>query len=356
MAFFGAARTKHNSLFAGGGFCLRMGTMAHVSLVGGQHRKDNIAKALQLIREEIDVRGKVLIKPNLSALANKDANTDVEAVAAIIEFFNKEYVGLQITVGDCSGGAYYAGQSTRTVLERFGYYELERYGNVKVVDFDNWSVFNEITVQMVRGTGKCRIMKHDFDYVVSVSLPKTHDFVIASLGIKNLIMGLTHKEDRIFIHGLKGRALLQRGTDILSSLPPFLVGPLDRLGEWIVINFSGYCRSVIVTNRNLAALAKVLKPDLVVLDGLYGMEGDGPIEGDRIRLDVAIASVDPLKADGVGVRLMGLEPKDIGYLYYLQEDGYGDYSLEGLAGDSIETYRRNFKMHSRYHKEMAWRE
>ena len=330
--------------------------MAHVSLVGGLHRKDNITKALQLIRDEIDVRDKVLIKPNLSALSNKYANTDVEAVATIIEFLNKEFDGLQITVGDCSGGAYYAGHTTRTVLERFGYYELERYGNVKVTDFDNWSDFENISVRMVKGTRRCRIMKHDFDYVVSVSLPKTHDFVIASLGIKNLIMGMTHKEDRIFIHGLKGRTLLQRGTGILSSLPPLLVDPLDRLGEWFIVNFSGYSHSVIVTNRNLAELAKVLKPDLVVLDGLYGMEGNGPIEGDWILLDVAIASVDPLKADGVGGRLMGLDPKDIGYLYYLQQDGYGDYSLDGLVGESIETYRKNFKMHTRYQKEQAWKE
>lgn len=87
---------------------------------------------------------------------------------------------------------------------------------------------------------------------------------------------------------------------------------------------------------------------------MTGMEGEGPLLGRTVRLGVAVASTDPLKADGVGARLMGLRPEDIGYLFYLQRDGYGDYSLEGLIGERIEDYSRKFKMHSRYEKQRKW--
>ncbi|MEJ2191882.1 MAG: DUF362 domain-containing protein [Nitrospirota bacterium] len=110
-----------------------------------------------------------------------------------------------------------------------------------------------------------------------------------------------------------------------------------------------------LTNINLAELAKATKLDLVVLDAMYAMEGEGPLLGEPVRLGVAVASVDPLKADGLGVRLMGLDPADIGYLFYLERDGYGDYSLEGLVGENVERYCRQFRMHSRYAEQRKWR-
>jgi uncharacterized protein (DUF362 family) len=65
---------------------------------------------------------------------------------------------------------------------------------------------------MVYGHSKVRIMKHDFDYVISLSLPKTHDFIIATLGIKS-IMASVHRHDRIHIHGIRGKVLLQTVQD-----------------------------------------------------------------------------------------------------------------------------------------------
>ncbi|MEJ2191881.1 MAG: DUF362 domain-containing protein [Nitrospirota bacterium] len=179
--------------------------MAKVALTAGGSRKENVKKALELIREEIEPRQKVLIKPNLSALKNAYANTSVEAVEGIIEFLHDHFKGLEIAIGESSGSAYLAGMRTRRVLEYFGYDDLEkRFGNVRVLDLDDWKDFNVLRVRMVRGHEEVRVMKHDFDYVVSVSLPKTHDFVIATLGIKN-IMGMVHRHDRIFCESRRVR-------------------------------------------------------------------------------------------------------------------------------------------------------
>jgi uncharacterized protein (DUF362 family) len=330
-------------------------TMAKVALTAGRSRKENIKKALELISDELQIGGKVLIKPNLSALKNAYANSSPEAVEGVIEFLNNRFADLEIHVGESSGGAYLAGLPTRTVLEYFGFYELEKtFSNVHVIDLDDWTDFELMRVKMIYRSEKVRIMKHDFDHVISVSLPKTHDFVIATMGIKN-IMGMIHRHDRIFIHGLRGRAFLQGGTRIFPFLPDFLMEPLHALGRHIIVTLGGYAKSVRLTNINLAEYAKVAMPDLVVLDGTNGMEGEGPILGDPVMLGVAVASADSVKADGVGVRLMGLNPWDIGYLYYLQRDGYGDYSLDGLVGEDIERYCKHFTMHSRYKEQMRWK-
>jgi uncharacterized protein (DUF362 family) len=330
--------------------------VAKVSLVAGGSRKENVTGALELIKDEVRAQGKILIKPNLSALKNAEANTRIEAVEGVIDFLNTHFNGLQITVGESSGSAFLAGMPTKKVLEYFGYYGLEKkYGNVKVIDFDEWQDFRTMRVEMVYGHSRVRIMRHDFDYVISTSPPKTHDFVIATLGIKN-IMAFVHRHDRIHIHGIRGKSFLQGGTKIFPFLPEVLWKPLHDLGRYIVVAFGGYPESVKLTNRNLAELAKSVKLDLVVLDAMTGMEGEGPLLGQSVQLGVAVASTDPLKADGVGVRLMGLAPQDIGYLYYLQRDGYGDYSLDGLVGESIEPYCKQFRMHPRYDEQKRWRE
>jgi uncharacterized protein (DUF362 family) len=110
-----------------------------------------------------------------------------------------------------------------------------------------------------------------------------------------------------------------------------------------------------VIHHNIATFAKLVWPDLVVLDGLYGMEGDGPVDGIPIRLNIAIASTDPLKADALAARVMGFEPETIGYLYYLAQDGLGDPSLDGLVGVALEEAARKFKTHSNYRIQCLWK-
>ncbi|OHB87666.1 MAG: hypothetical protein A3C38_02735 [Planctomycetes bacterium RIFCSPHIGHO2_02_FULL_50_42] len=85
------------------------------------------------------------------------------------------------------------------------------------------------------------------------------------------------------------------------------------------------------------------------------MEGKGPGEGNLVRMNLAIASTDPVKADALGARVMGINPEDIGYLYYLHEEGLGDMSLEGLVGVGLEQAAMHFKMHPTYNVQIQWR-
>ncbi len=57
---------------------------------------------------------------------------------------------------------------------------------------------------------------------------------------------------------------------------------------------------------NLVALHEVVRPDLVLLDGVVGMEGDGPGDGDPFRLGLLAASDHALLNDLVVCRLVGL--------------------------------------------------
>lgn len=338
--------------------------MKLVSLVKGNDRKKNIKKALNLIKKDLkEIKNKknVLIKPNLTALSNKYANTNIDAVRAIIEFLNENFSIKKITIGEGSGSAYFNNTTTTKVFKNFGYDRLEKeYKNVGLESFDNCTDCFTIPIKTAVGISKARIVKRvrDFDYIISAAVPKTHNYGIATFGIKNM-MGAIKQEDKVLIHGLKSDIDSQVKT-LFDIIPPWLLSKARRtlpnkIMNMLFIIYPKFRKSIKAINYNLLSLAKAVYPDLVVLDGFIGMEGDGPIDGSPVKLKAAIASTDALKADGVAARIMGFKPEGIGYLYHIQKAGLGDYSLKGLVGSKIEDVAVEFRPHGTYKIQKQWK-
>jgi uncharacterized protein (DUF362 family)/NAD-dependent dihydropyrimidine dehydrogenase PreA subunit len=63
--------------------------------------------------------------------------------------------------------------------------------------------------------------------------------------------------------------------------------------------------------RLLADICRAAAPDLNLLDGVVGMEGEGPTSGTPRPLGLLAASRDAFALDAVGARLAGLEPADL---------------------------------------------
>jgi uncharacterized protein (DUF362 family) len=66
----------------------------------------------------------------------------------------------------------------------------------------------------------------------------------------------------------------------------------------------------------LGVLGKILKPDLIVLDGVEGMEGNGPTHGTRNKPQVFAAGTDLVEFDTVVAGVMGFAPDEIPMLGY----------------------------------------
>jgi uncharacterized protein (DUF362 family) len=336
------------------------------AVVHGESRRDNIKNCLALIREDLGPITKakhILIKPNLVALRPDFANTSVEAVEAVVEFVRTMAPETPITVGESSASAFYNRLSTTKVFEDFDYCRLEKkYPNVKLTHFDDDREFIRSPLLSIAGDTHLRITRRagDFDYKISLAIPKTHNFAIATFGIKNMA-GLVMRQDMAMIHGMKGGIEVDAPKTLLDRLPPGTVSRARRLLPNWLINFCfrqypAYRRSVKMIHRNIVEFAKRTWPDLVVLDGFVCMEGDGPVDGSPVVMKTCIASADPLKADGLGARLIGFEPEEIGYLFYLQnEEHRGEYSLENIIGDDLARLRRRFRRHGTYDIQSQWK-
>lgn len=90
--------------------------------------------------------------------------------------------------------------------------------------------------------------------------------------------------------------------------------------------------------RMLADLNIMVKPRLHIMDGILAMEGNGPQSGDPVKMNVIIASADPVAVDAVFCRLVHLNPELVFTNVHGQNYGVGTWqeeNIEVLTGDGV---------------------
>ncbi len=80
----------------------------------------------------------------------------------------------------------------------------------------------------------------------------------------------------------------------------------------------------------LPYLAKVVGSDMVVVDGLVAMEGNGPLIGTPKELGIVVAGTNCVSVDSVCASIMGYNPKEIGYLLRSHEMGLGEIDVDAV--------------------------
>jgi uncharacterized protein (DUF362 family) len=112
------------------------------------------------------------------------------------------------------------------------------------------------------------------DYVVSMPKMKTHHWVGVTLALKNLF----------------------------GVLPGTAYGWPKNLFHW-----RGIPASILDVNRTVHA-------DLAIVDGVVGMEGDGPVGGEAVSSGAVVIGTALAAVDATCCRLMGIEPAAVSYL------------------------------------------
>lgn len=285
---------------------------AKVALTKGNDRKTNVARALHLIADQLDLTkpDRILIKPNFVSTHDQSAATHVDAVRAVLEFI-RQYTSKPVTIGESA-----AMGSASNGYSNYNYLPLVKEFGVRLIDFDDGDYvevkaydrsFKPMSLHLSRTTVES-------DFRISVCLPKTHDNVIATLSLKNIVVG-----------SLRHKSAIHQGYPAM--------------------------------NVNLYMMARHVAPHLAVIDGFTGMEGNGPVGGGIVDLRLAIASTDFVAADAVAARIMGFEADEIGYLHYCKTQGLGagDLNEMEVLGERLQDCTgRKFKPHSGYKRQLEW--
>ncbi|MGD0782706.1 MAG: DUF362 domain-containing protein [Candidatus Aminicenantales bacterium] len=286
---------------------------ARVSLVKGNDRREIIHQALRLIEDDVraavDRKKRVLIKPNMAVDNNPLAVTHVDAARAVLEFL-KPFCRKPITVAE-SGVL-----NTADGFKANGYYALEKEFGVTVVDLNAspvWKPYYVFTKDHVPQPVRVYADFVDPDVcLISLARMKTHDTVLVTLALKNVLMAAPvndyKQSDKGYLHGAEKSI-----NDIMHF--------------------------------NLFHMAHRVWPDLAVIDGFESMEGRGPAWGTPLDTRLALASRDPLAADLVGTKIMGFDSSRILYLKAMAEAGMGAGRPETipLVGAPLEQCLFKFK-------------
>jgi uncharacterized protein (DUF362 family) len=67
-------------------------------------------------------------------------------------------------------------------------------------------------------------------------------------------------------------------------------------------------------DRAILDINAAVRPDFAIVDGIIGMEGNGPIQGQSKACGVLVLGDDPVAVDATCARIMGLLPEKIKYL------------------------------------------
>jgi uncharacterized protein (DUF362 family)/NAD-dependent dihydropyrimidine dehydrogenase PreA subunit len=264
---------------------------------------ENVRRAVEAAFElfPLEIRGKnVLIKPNLlrASEANEGIVTHPEVLRAVVAKV-ESMAPASIVVGDNPGlvsyGANEASFRQTGLMEAAGKY----YQNI-----GNDSVKMDFNPELMASVSVSRIVL-DADIIISLPKFKTHGLTVMTGAIKNSYG---------FLPGAQ-KANLHR----VAGSPP-------RFHEVIVDVF------------------RIRVPDLILVDAVVGMEGNGPASPHLRDIGLMLASDNAVALDAVIATMMGCDPGRLRFLQKAKEVGLGDYDLNKI--DVIGELRRlpDFKL------------
>jgi uncharacterized protein (DUF362 family) len=260
---------------------------------------------LGLMRDR--VRGKsVLLKPNLVG-PSRDAshiNTHPAVVRAVAEAFRR-LDAREVLVAEGQGNCI----DSDLVLDQSGIGTVLDESHIPFVDLNH----DEVEfVQNRLGATPLKLylpsVLRQADLIVSIPKLKTHHWAGVTLSMKNLfglMPGVVYGWPKSILHnmGLHGSIL-----DITAAV----------------------------------------SPHLAIVDGVVGMEGDGPILGSPRELGVLVMGANLPAVDATATRLMGFDPNRVPYLAAAAELQFGPIAARRIRqrGESIQSLAQEFSFPS----------
>jgi len=301
-----------------------------VAIVQGDDRRKMIYESLLAIDDQILPKLKtkkyVVIKPNNVSTTIQLAATHADVFRGILDYLAPRFKG-PVYFAEASAG------NTMEGFENFKYTDVAREHksqNVSLIDLNEEARY--VTIPLIDfdlHPVPVRLAARLFDpdaYVFCAAILKTHNMAIATLSVKNMVLGAP-----------------------LHQAPNETPRWNDKRRYHVGIRQSLY---------NMFLTAQRMQPHwgATVIDGYEGMEGNGPSMGTPVPSRIAIASTDYIAADRMGAEAMGIDPEWLGYLKYCGEVGLGQWnpSRIDVQGAQIADVQKKYRLHSDIERQLRW--
>ena len=166
-----------------------------VAVTNGDNRTDNIFRALKSLEKEIAQsigNRRVVIKPNNVSLTSTLAATHSDALVGTLEFLKSIGKLDNAIIAESSIG------NTMQGFDNLGYTKLADKYKVKQVDLDKEKYLTVMAIDQSdarpRPVRVSSILANQQDnFIISACMLKTHNFAVATMSIKNIILGSAMK-------------------------------------------------------------------------------------------------------------------------------------------------------------------
>jgi uncharacterized protein (DUF362 family) len=299
-----------------------------VAIQQGGERRKNVYQVLKAIDTDLQAKMKskkyVLIKPNFVNTENQLAASHADAMRGILDYLSESFKG-PVKIAESSAG------ETEHGYDNFKYRALTseyRKQQLELIDLNQEARFERIALlDADLHIVPCRIAARLVDpeaFVISAAMLKTHNTVIASLGIKNMVLGAP-------LHQAPGE------KPHWNEKRKYHVGLRQ-------------------THYNMMVTAERLNWGATLIDGFEGMEGNGPNSGTPVASRIALASTDYVSADRVASETMGINPEWMGYVKYCGQLGLGqwDSAKIDVIGAKVAEVKKPYRMHPDIERELQW--
>lgn len=270
--------------------------MALITVETGEDRRLVARRALEGVLEgeaaaKVKVAKSIVIKPEAAHREFSLATTRPETLRGVIDAVRK-LTGAPILVADASE---YGAKEVFTAHE---YLELRSY--YTDLTFVDWAdmPWKEVDLAVEGTPWRVRRPIITADVCISLGVMKTHHTYAAKLGVASWAESTWLPPKR---HTPTGERMVRE--------PWFEAAGPER------------------AHHMIAALYAAEPCQLSVVDGILGMEGEGPLRGGVVPMGVMIAGSDPLLADAVALALMGRDAATVPYLVELARAGLGTINL-----------------------------
>ena len=302
-----------------------------VAFTTGTDRMQMIFDVMKPFHSEIKAgikNKKVVIKPNMVVTNNPLCATHKDAIRAVLEYLKPIYKG-QVIIAESSSSV-----NSSDGFGNYGYTDLENEYNIKFVDLNatnNGKPYFILDRNLHLDKIEIADIFNDPDYyVISLSRLKTHNSVVMTGGTKNIAMA----------------APLNPGTAVDGGRPISYKRNMHSGGSrWL--------------HYNIFLMAQSVRPDFTIIDGVEGMEGNGPIAGTSVDHRIALAGFDVVAVDSMCARLMGIPLEDVGYINYCAAAGIGNMDMnkiEIIGKQDPEKSIIKYKMNQNIDRQLEWKE
>ena len=289
--------------------------MKRLTLIRESRRPLNIRKLLEksYFAQEIEGKATVGVIVSLISFRGKYEMANVEAVAELTRFIKEISPATRVIVAAASHEAYSEGKSTEEAFKRLKYALVKREG-AELFPLEAGE-YSEVEFETTKGLKRARLSKFRADLLVSFTPPKTHPIFVISATLDNLAFEMTNPADRHYLYGGK-------------------LWPEDPLPYFKL------------ASKNILKVFSIVKPHVGIVDGLFAVEGRGPLQGTPVFHQLALASPDLVLVDALATALAGVDPEKVYYLRLAREMNLGstDY-FKTIPKERIRQYRFPYRLH-----------